>query len=650
MSSFPSTYERLKAHLAKVLDDPASPLDLRLIDMTRVELTEDTDPVVPATLLTQVSQILPVFQDDPTPLTELCIEATAYSTFTDIRSIDPPINLLAGLEAPSPPINLLAVSLLGKASKTPSDAAIVAGDSELATSLVKLWLSTPSPRVAQSALDVICQLLEVDLGRRSPDGEYSSGYDERVGQGLMWRRMFTDKRVYGLLFSICSLADDGPESLSRRDTTVAQGRLMNLLVKAGTLRWCMISRSQIKEIESKYDSTSLLHFAACKMVDKKDILMHMTLLDFFQDLLAIDAPGLMARTYIQSQFTFSSPALDFLISTQLHATVLDDYLHGSESENLDFPYLKGHFTAYVARYAELYPNHFLQNPQSMLDSILSSIRSTLSISHEQYAVDLSLADQLMVLSSLPRIMLVEASTRQLNPMQLVPTKPTSKAALGALAKIFHGPVMPEAADSMQPFSSGQTPTDWSKEAAAARILYYTYIQAHPDMWKDITHSAEVLALPDTAVVSISFVKDIITANWNLATDELLSSPAGSRFKLPSEEEIQQKFTSPSVQVAPSGTWAVLTQPALLTVIPYLFKPPRTYGDFGGGAVGSSSIVWKVAIARFDALVALDNRIHDVNDADNEDLEQIRSALTRLVNQGPLGDIDRTASSVGTAGM
>ena len=650
MSSIPVSYEDLRAHLAKVLEDPASPLDLRLIDLTKVELTENTAPDVIATLLKEVSQLLPVLQTDPTPLTELCIKATAHSTFTDIRSIDPPIDLLAGLEAPSSPINLLALSLLGKASKTPSETAMVAGDSELATSLVKRWLSTPSPDVAESALDVICQLLEVDLGRRSSAGECGGGHDERAGQGLMWRRMFTDKRVYGLLFSICSLDDGGPESLSKRDKTVAQGRLLNFLVKAGTLHWCMISRSQIKEIEAKHNSTSLLHYAACNMVDKDDLLMHITLLDFFRDLLAIDAPGLMVRTYIQSQFTFSSPALDFLISMQLHEAILDSYLHDS-SDNLDMIYLKDSVAAYVARYAELYPNHFLQNPQSMLDGILSSIHNSLSISPQQYALDLSPSDQLMVLSSLPRIMLVEATTRQLNPMSLVPTRPGNKAALNALAKIFHGPVIPETADSMQPFSSGQTPTDWGKESAAARILYYLYVNAHADMWRDITQAADVLASPDTALASISFIKDIITANWHESKGELLSSPAGSRFILPSEAELEENVTSPTVQVAPSGIWAVLSQPAFLTVIPYLFKAPRTYGEFvAGGAADSTSIVWRVATAKFDALVALDNRIRDIHDAEGDDLEQIKSRLTRLLNQGPLGGIDRTATSVGTTGM
>ena len=149
-------------------------------------------------------------------------------------------DFVAGFKAPSPPINLLALSLLEKAGQAPSDAAIVAGDSELVASLVELWLSTSSTEVAQAALDTIWALLDID--NESPR---ENGGDEKVGgQGLVWRRMFTDKDVYGTLLSICSLSDNGPGNLPKRDKTVAQGRLMGLLVRAGRLRWDIISTSQ----------------------------------------------------------------------------------------------------------------------------------------------------------------------------------------------------------------------------------------------------------------------------------------------------------------------------------------------------------------------------------------------------------------------
>lgn len=646
----PSSYDAVKSHLEQVQRDPSTSLDLSLIDKLKIELTENTDRVVPATLLTQISQLLPVLQEDPSPLTTLGIKATAYFTFTDLRSVDPPINLIAGFKAPSPPINLLALSLLGKAGQVPSDAAIVAGDSELVASVVELWLSTSSTAVAQAALDVIWGLLEVDLASPLEAGDSSHVSDERAGQGLMWRRVFTDRGVYGLLFSLCSLQDNGPGSLPKRDKTIAQGRLMSLLVKAGRLRWDIVSSSQISEIEAKHQCTSLLHFAACLMVDKSDVLMHMTLLGFFHDLLEIDAPGLLARTYVQSASTFSSPALDFLISHKLHQTVLEYYLNESQLDPVDLAYLSGPIMTYVAQYAELYPNHFLQNPQNLLDRILSRILAAVSIPSEQWAHGSVPSTQLAVLSSLPRVMLVEAGKRSLNPVQALPTSPPNKDALDALAKILHGPVKPEVADSMQLSISGQTPTDWDKEAAAARVLYFTYLNSHANFWTDVVAAADILVMKDESLASISFMKAIITANWQPLTEEVASSTADSRFKLPTEEELVH--LSPSIQglVPSSGVWAVLIPPALTTLLPYLFKPPRSYSEFvGGGAGDAQNTVWKVATAKHEALVAVYNRLRESGDQ-MEGFEDIMRTLRQRVNEGPWGPIAGTANRVEAIGL
>ncbi|KAJ5146256.1 uncharacterized protein N7515_000820 [Penicillium bovifimosum] len=640
----PSTFDAVKSHLSQVLGDPTTALDIPLIDKLKLQLVESTDRVVPATILSQISALLPVLREDPTPITTLGIQATAYFSFIDLQSVDPPINLIAGFKAPSPPINLLALSLLAKAGQRSSEAAIVAGDSDLVASLVELWLSTSSTEVAQAALDTIWALLKVDAGQHLEAGESVNGDTSHGGPGLMWRRVFTDEKVYGLLFGLCSLQPNALGDLSKRERTLAQGRLMALLVKAGEIRWDIISTAQIPEIETKYQSSSLLHFATCQMVEVSDILMHMTLVNFLRELLEIDGPGLVARSCVQSTSTFSSLALDFLVSHQLHHKVLSYYLDESALDAVDLVYLSGPVMAYVARYAEMYPNHLLQNPVTLLDGIISRINRSLAIQSTQWAHGEAPTGHLAILASLPRVLLVAAGKHGANPALAIPTNPPNNEALDVLAKIFHGPRRTSA--SMVLNTSGQTPTDWDREAAAARVLYFSYLNQHPTFWDNVVAAADVLVMKDTALSAINFMKAITTANWT----SLPPAPANSdssRFQLPSEDDLGRLSPAASGTFPTSGAWAVLTPPALTTLLPYLFKPPLSYADFvGGGAGDAQSVVWKVATAKHDVLVALHSRLEGTG-SEVEGFEDIMQTLQQRVNEGPWGPVRSAGAQVTT---
>ncbi|KAL4883345.1 hypothetical protein BJY04DRAFT_216645 [Aspergillus karnatakaensis] len=643
----PSTYAEVTAHLRQVQSDPSTPLDQTLLDKLKLELTETTDRKVPAALLTQISQLLPVLQEDPTPVTTLGIKSAAYFTFADLRAVEPPISLIAGFRAPSPPINELALTLLRKAGHNPSDAAIVAGDPELVTSLVELWLSTSSTGVAQAAFDALSELLEVDLTSTLENGEQSG--DVFGGQGLVWRRLFTDKDVYGRLFSFCSLADES-SGLSNREKTVAQGRLMGFLVKTGQLRWDFVSSSHIPEVETKYRSKSLLHFAACEMVDKSDVLMHMTQLHFFRSLLEIDAPNLASRTVVQSASTFSSPALEFLISHDIHKTLLDYYIDESKLDPIDLSFLCGAIMDYVAQYAELYPNHFLQNPQTLLDSILSRVNASLLVSSSQWAHGPTPSGQLNVLSSLPRVVLVEASKKGVNPVLALPTNPPNLEVFNALGKIFHGPPRPLKANSMELNTSGQTATDWHKEAAAARALYFMYQNHRPSHWEDVVAAADVLAMKDLSLGALSFMLAIVTANWETLSGEVTTAAGSSRYQLPSEDQLGRLSPATQGALPQSGAWVAITPPALTTVLPFLFKPPRSYSEFvAGGAADPQNAVWKVATARYDVLQALYRSLRTIEDQ-GPALDDILRTLKKRVDDGPLGPEVRTVTQVETVGL
>ncbi|PKY07255.1 hypothetical protein P168DRAFT_287746 [Aspergillus campestris IBT 28561] len=641
----PSTYDEVKLHLQQVQRDPTISLDQDLLDKLKIELTETTDRRVPATLLAQIAHLLPVLQEDPEPVTKLGIKASTYFSFSDLRSLDPPINFIAGFRAPSPPINLLALSLLRKAERLPSDTAIVSGDSELVVSLVELWLTTDSTAVAQAALDTIWALLEVDLTNSVENGGHDQSNDER-GHGLMWRRMFTDKDVYGRLFSLCSLAGN-----AKRETTLAQGRLMAFLVKVGRVRWDMISTSQVPEVEAEYKCESLLQFAAREMVDKSDVLMHMTLLNFFHDLLEIDAPGLTIRTFVHSASTFSSPALDFLIAHNVHSSLLNCYLDESKLDPVDLAYLPGPIMAYVAQYADLYPNHFLKNPKSLLDQILLRISASLAISSSQWAHGPAPSGQLNVLSCIPRVLLIEASKDGRNPVTSLPVRPPNKEVIDTLAKILHGPPKPEGADTMELNMFGQAPTDWHKEAASARVLYYMYLNSRPDLWAAIIAPADTVAMKDVSLAAISFMKAIVTANWHDLTPEVTASGSDtSRYQLPSEESLGSSSPAGQGALPSTGAWAVLTPPALTTLLPYLFKPPRSYAEFvGGGAGDSQNAVWKIATAKYEVLAALHSRLQAIG-GEMAGFEDIVRTLGQRVNDGPWGPVSQTETRIEAMGM
>jgi hypothetical protein len=126
------------------------------------------------------------------------------------------------------------------------------------------------------------------------------------GRGPVWKRLFDDKDIYSLFYIFCSLhslpsGDEVP--LSKRVTSVAQGRLMDWLPKVGALDWDAITRSHHPEIESKVglkEGEGLLHFATMKMVDfLDDILMHISMINFFSDLIST-VKTVAAPTYVEN--------------------------------------------------------------------------------------------------------------------------------------------------------------------------------------------------------------------------------------------------------------------------------------------------------------------------------------------------------------
>jgi len=194
---------------------------------------------------------------------------------------------------------------------------------------LRTWLSTPHVEVGEKATQVLGDLLEVDCDRR-----VSADLDTKMsglqlatgmapGQGLLWRRISQDREVYDLIFSLCSYdtVGTGEGQLDERQKSLAQARLLRVLPRLAVLNFQAVTRSQFPEIDTKYGSQEpgLLYFAAVDMVKKEeDMLMHITVIDFFAEFLESMSTTELAK-----------PTMDYLTTLVKKAAGSDPILYKS---------------------------------------------------------------------------------------------------------------------------------------------------------------------------------------------------------------------------------------------------------------------------------------------------------------------------------
>jgi hypothetical protein len=568
------------------------------------------------------------------------------------------------LHSPSPPVNILALSLLEKAALSPSDAAIVAGMKEVVSELVILWLCTPDTEVAEKARGVLESLLEVDCGTSDAgdidvnmEDSGSTGGKNGRGQGLMWRRIFGDRDIYSLLFSLCSLktAGTGEGQRGKREKTLSQARLLGLLQRLAALDFGTITHSHHPDLEASYglrnDREGFLDFAAIHMVDTKDdVLMHMTLIDFFAELLkGTSHPDTNMSSSIASLSLSpsSSSSLDFLVSRGLHDRVSSYYLDPA-SENLDpldVTFLSSRAATYLSVYATYYPSHLLTavragSGTSVLDSILSRISGALasrSLRQGAPSHDLHLLTCHPRATLLPRIPPNASSLpRDLwksSPVSLITLQRAGPEYLNTLATLFHGPspATGEVITYSSPSPEPQMPPTLASEAAAARALYTLYLAKEPSFYKILIGFADVVALKDTAIAALNLLSAIITANWEPLPSSVAENTP-SLATLPTEDQLIS-LLPPSAHPPPppSGISAMLSEPALGTVIPYLLAPAQSFSNLVGGRGDAESAAYKVAVAKFGAAKKL---FDGLKGNTSSEAIQLRPLFAERVARGP----------------
>jgi hypothetical protein len=206
-------------------------------------------------------------------------------------------SLILALQSPAPSANILAMTVIEKAANSPGDVAILSIMKGVVAAFITTWLSSSSVEVGGKANKVLGDLLDVDCDQLSNatlnatiNGQ-SLSLRPQSGQGLLWRRIFHDREIYASLLSLCSpnTIGTGPGQLDERQKSLAQARLLRILPRLASLDFGALTRTNFPDIEATYGLQNgmqgLLFFAALMMVDKHDLLLHITLIDFFREFL-----------------------------------------------------------------------------------------------------------------------------------------------------------------------------------------------------------------------------------------------------------------------------------------------------------------------------------------------------------------------------
>jgi hypothetical protein len=261
--------------------------------------------------LPPLTQILQTYQYDPAVIVNLAIKLLKPLRFTDVMRLASEESLIRALSSPAPSANLLGLTIIRKAAHTSSDVAILSLMKDVIKAFITTWLSSPSVEVGEQATQTLAALLETDCAvaaaqsssiANGVNGLHITPISSRSpGQGLLWRRLLHDQDIYGLLIGLLSAgiawasitsSDPQPEHiLSRRQQSLAQARLLRLLPRLAGLDVKDLTRSDFADVHIAHGlirgEEGILDFAVLQMVDKADVLMHITLIDCVVEMLEV---------------------------------------------------------------------------------------------------------------------------------------------------------------------------------------------------------------------------------------------------------------------------------------------------------------------------------------------------------------------------
>jgi hypothetical protein len=620
MAASTATLSELSEHLQKVDQDPTTPLDTDLLE--RCELSTNTPEYrnqiwkETRSLFLQIAALLPKLQQDPTPLTHFIIKLAEPYRFDDIKDIDFEI----GLDLQATPFHSLILTLLEKATTSSNDAQTLANRPAVMLAIVRLWLCTQDAGVATQAEHLLTSLLQVSKNEPvSIDGKSSL---HMYGTGPMWRRLFSDRDISSLYYhytSLKQLTSPPLPLLEKRDRTISQARLLSWLPRVVAMDWNAVASAYGLDAEREVglkEDQGLLHYAALKMVDTEDdMLMHMTLLQFYSVIITT----VKANPHL-SHYD-SSLALDFLKEEGVHKGIVD--FHTSENPSLDHSFLSSRTAQYISDYASHYPENFEKSNEMPI------IRNYVHRNIRKCE-----ASDLNIIASMPRSTLIprRASGLAWDDCVIVdmPITRTNQDALKTLATIFHGPPKEEITFP-QIETIGSDTMRTQTEAAYARLLTALFYSKKPNMFADITTHMETIAMKENALAALTLVGALITSSWS--TEPLPDIPTNDP-------------TYARLNAFPKTGVDVILDPTISGgVLPSLLKPATTFSNLVGGRGDAENAAYIVATAKFEVLKTLGRKLEQ--DGGRQDVLAI---VRRRVGDGVWGDSGNVGSRIGTLEM
>lgn len=290
MDDIPVTgLDELDKHLDDLVRDATIPLNAKLIDDVELQLTgvtapmatykqgksqlttsaqpESNTPPLVIRFLPRLTTVLKQYPSDPTVLASLATRLLRPVSFAQILSLASEESLIQALEAPPPSANLLAMTVLHKAVASPS---LLSDMPDLVAAFIRRWLASPFVEVGQLGGKVLADILEADR------------------DGKLWHQLFThDEPIYTLLSYFC--AGRHPDTQEdAHQLSLAQARLLRVLPRIASLNLRAVASAGTPSTPmSNGNRSGLLQFAALRMVDKSDRLLHLNLVDFFKGLVVV---------------------------------------------------------------------------------------------------------------------------------------------------------------------------------------------------------------------------------------------------------------------------------------------------------------------------------------------------------------------------